>query len=83
MASNQIPEMFFFKLPKKSLQLEAVVTGHFEIQQNKAQVCELHFNLSDINISVGEGKKYLKRSTVARFHEIEGPVCARRNNPCN
>ena len=52
------------------------VAGKFYV--NYALVCEFHFNLSNISISIGAPIKPLKLSTVLRFHEIKkGPVDAK------
>ena len=48
---------------------------------DKALVCGPKFNLTDINISLGKSKQYLKRRTVPSFHKIKRKSSARERIP--
>ena len=37
-------------------------------------MCEFHFRSGDINVSVGQGKKTLKRNVVVTFEDLKKPV---------
>ena len=63
-----------------------MVAGHFEIGRKEgankfivddALVYEFHFIPNGINISRGQNKKPLKRTTAPSFHEIKGGSSAR------
>ena len=87
--SDQTLESDFFCFPKspgrrKQLLLGIPrygrkVGGEFDI--NNTLVFELHFNQSDINISIKKSKNYLKRSTVPTFHDMKKGLVQVKGNP--
>ena len=55
--------------------------GKDKFNVNNAPICEFHFDSGDINISMGQGKKTLKRNVVVTFENLKKPVVERKRKP--
>ena len=48
---------------------------------NNALICEIYFDSGDVNASMGQGKKTLKRNVVPTFENMKKPVAESKRNP--
>ena len=55
--------------------------GDDKFNVDNALLCEFHFDSKDINVSIGMGKKTLKRKTVPTFPDMQSSPISKRKSP--
>ena len=55
--------------------------GKDKFNVNNALICEFHLDSGDINVSMGQGKKTLKRNVVTTFKDLKKPVVESKRKP--
>ena len=55
--------------------------GKDKFNVNNSLICEFHFDLGDINVSMVQGKKTLKRNVAPTFEDLKKPVVGSKRKP--
>ena len=70
--------IIFFPFSKNPKKKKSMASKHNKIlakrRQNNPPICEFHFDSGNINVSMGQEKKVIKRTVVPTFDDMKVPV---------
>ena len=84
------PDIGYFHFPKTPKRRKEWLQSISRLRQrrekdkfnvNNALICEFYFDSGDVNASMGQGKKTLKRNVVPTFEDMKKPVAESKRNP--